>query len=210
MVSVCFYFQVHQPERLRRCSVFDIGTNRDYFDDEKNKAIIEKVTGQTYYDYVRENIFKPAGMSNTDSFELDQIVPNLAIGYTANRSNQPYNNNKWQNNLLLHSVKGAPAGGGYSTLDDLVNYIEALKQNKLASAKYTNMVMGMFRNVDNPDRPPAIAVAGGAPVGINAFVGATIADASGYTVIVLSNYDPPTAQTFGMKIFGMLRNQPSS
>ena len=71
--------------------------------------------------------------------------------------------------------------------------------------------MGMFRNVDNPgSRPPAIAVAGGAPVGINAFVGATIADVSGYTVIVLSNYDPPTAQTFGMKIFEMLRNQPSS
>ena len=71
------------------------------------------------------------------------------------------------------------------------------------------IVMGMFSNVDKPDsRPPAIAVAGGAPVGINTFVGATIAE--GYTAIVLSNYDPPTAQTFGMKIFELLRNQPLS
>jgi len=169
-------------------------------------AIIEKVSGQSYYDYVRENIFMPAGMPNTDSYELDQIVPNLAIGYTANRSENPYKNNKLQNNLFIHSVKGAPAGGGYSTLDDLLNYVEALKQNKLAGAKYTNMNLSMFRNLENPDkRPPAIAIAGGAPVGINAFVGALIED--GYTVVVLSNYDPPTAQMFGMKITKMLRNK---
>lgn len=172
-------------------------------------AIIESVTGQSYYDYVRENIFKPAGMRNTDSFELDQIVPNLAIGYTANRSGNPYNQNRLQNNLLLHSVKGAPAGGGYSTLDDLLKYVEALKQNKLASAKYTNMVMGLFRNLENPAlRPPAFAVAGGAPVGINAFIGANLDP--DYTVVVLSNYDPPAASSIGKKIFEMLRNQPSS
>jgi alpha-amylase len=34
MASVCFYFQIHQPFRLRRYSVFD--TDRHYFDDYKN------------------------------------------------------------------------------------------------------------------------------------------------------------------------------
>lgn len=172
-------------------------------------AIIEKTTGQNYYDYVREHIFEPAGMENTDSYELDQIVPNLARGYTQNRSQHPFNGNKLQNNLFLHSVKGAPAGGGYSTLDDLNIYVEALKSNKLASERYTNLVLGLFQNVDNPDRrPQGFGIAGGAPVGINAVIEADFA--SGYTIIVLSNYDPPVAEEFGGKVIRLLRNRKSS
>ena len=48
MVSVCFYFQVHQPMRLGRYSVFDIGSHRNYFDDHKNEAIIRKITQKCY------------------------------------------------------------------------------------------------------------------------------------------------------------------
>jgi alpha-amylase len=48
MVSVCFYFQVHQPHRLRRYSVFDIGHHSHYFDEEKNRQIMEKVAGKCY------------------------------------------------------------------------------------------------------------------------------------------------------------------
>ena len=46
MVSVCFYFQVHQPFRLRRYSVFD--TSHDYFDDHKNAEICRKVADKCY------------------------------------------------------------------------------------------------------------------------------------------------------------------
>src|SRR3989338_3426085 len=48
MVSVCFYFQVHQPYRLRKYTVFDIGQNSDYFFHEKNKEIIEKIANKCY------------------------------------------------------------------------------------------------------------------------------------------------------------------
>lgn len=48
MPSVCFYFQVHQPYRLRRYQVFEIGNNRDYFDHEKNEAIMRKVAKKCY------------------------------------------------------------------------------------------------------------------------------------------------------------------
>ena len=46
MASVCFYFQVHQPFRLRRYSVFD--TDRHYFDDHKNAEICRKVAHKCY------------------------------------------------------------------------------------------------------------------------------------------------------------------
>jgi len=48
VVSVCFYFEVHQPLRLRKYSVFDIGHKHDYFDKKKNKEIIEKVAKKCY------------------------------------------------------------------------------------------------------------------------------------------------------------------
>ena len=46
MASVCFYFQVHQPQRLRRYSVFDSDSN--YFDDERNRQILKKVADKCY------------------------------------------------------------------------------------------------------------------------------------------------------------------
>ena len=46
MASVCFYFQVHQPQRLRHYTVFDRGTN--YFDDHKNAEICRKVANKCY------------------------------------------------------------------------------------------------------------------------------------------------------------------
>ncbi|MBN2566472.1 glycoside hydrolase family 57 protein [Candidatus Woesearchaeota archaeon] len=48
MVSVCFYFQVHQPHRLRHYSVFDIGKSHDYFDHHKNRVVMEKVASKCY------------------------------------------------------------------------------------------------------------------------------------------------------------------
>jgi len=48
MVSVCFYFQVHQPYRLRKYRVFDIGRYSNYFDEEKNREILNKVADKCY------------------------------------------------------------------------------------------------------------------------------------------------------------------
>ena len=48
MVSVCFYFHVHQPYRLRNYTVFDIGQKHDYFDKRKNLEILDKVSKKCY------------------------------------------------------------------------------------------------------------------------------------------------------------------
>ena len=46
MASICLYFQVHQPNRLRRYSVFD--TDFSYFDEHRNRQILDKVAGKCY------------------------------------------------------------------------------------------------------------------------------------------------------------------
>jgi alpha-amylase len=48
MVSVCFYFQVHQPYRLKNYSVFDIGKSLDYFNKQKNEEVLKKVAKKCY------------------------------------------------------------------------------------------------------------------------------------------------------------------
>jgi len=48
MVSVCFYFQVHQPFRLRKYSLFDIGNDQHYFDMTKNIEVMDKVAKKCY------------------------------------------------------------------------------------------------------------------------------------------------------------------
>jgi alpha-amylase len=46
MVAVCFYFQIHQPYRLRRYSVFD--AEPDYFDEPENRKVLQKVAERCY------------------------------------------------------------------------------------------------------------------------------------------------------------------
>ncbi len=48
MVAICFYFQVHQPFRISKFRVFDIGKRDDYFDEQRNKDILASVAFKSY------------------------------------------------------------------------------------------------------------------------------------------------------------------
>lgn len=53
MADVCMYFQVHQPRRLKRYRVFDVGQDRNYFnanteDDTNNEKVFKKVSRKSY------------------------------------------------------------------------------------------------------------------------------------------------------------------
>ena len=48
MKSVCFYFQIHQPFRLKRYRFFDIGNDHYYYDDFANEDILTRVAHQSY------------------------------------------------------------------------------------------------------------------------------------------------------------------
>lgn len=90
-------------------------------------AIIEKASGQSYYDYVREHIFKPAGMTHTDFYELDADPQNLATGFEDGPNGTRFDN------IFDVGVKGSPAGGAYSTGEDMTKFHMALIHHKLLS-----------------------------------------------------------------------------
>lgn len=164
-------------------------------------AIVEKVSGQSYYDYVREHIYKPAGMDHSDSYEMDMPVENLAIGYT-NMSPFGPEEGYQRENIFLHSAKGTSAGGGYSTAEDLLKFDMVLRNDLLLSPSYTDLLFNRFNEPEEPrSRSGRIGFAGGAP-GINGILEMNFD--SGYTVIVLSNYDPPVAMDLAPEIMDMV------
>ena len=48
MPPICLYAQVHQPFRLRRFRLFDIGHGAEWFDDDLNRRIVERVARKCY------------------------------------------------------------------------------------------------------------------------------------------------------------------
>ena len=95
-------------------------------------AVIEKVSGQNYFDYVRDHVYKPAGMADTDAYEMDQDTPNLATGYRRINLQGQSEVGPRRNNLFLHVFKGGPAGGGFSTAEDLIRFAQGAAQPSAA------------------------------------------------------------------------------
>lgn len=102
-------------------------------------AIIEKVSGQDYYSYVQQHVYEPAGMTDTGFYEPGKEIANLAIGYT-NMGPDGKRLAETKDNTDVREVKGGPAGGGYSTVGDLVKFHVALRSHKLLSEEYTTLV----------------------------------------------------------------------
>jgi CubicO group peptidase (beta-lactamase class C family) len=48
-------------------------------------VVIENVTGEDYFDTIRKMIYEPAGMKDTDCYEMDYPVENLAVGYSPDK-----------------------------------------------------------------------------------------------------------------------------
>ncbi|HEY1773221.1 MAG TPA: serine hydrolase domain-containing protein [Gammaproteobacteria bacterium] len=157
--------------------------------------VIQHVSGQSYYDYVQQHIFAPAGMVDTGNWPADADIPNRAVGYTY--MGQPSGAPRKSNVFMLQ--RGGSAGGGYSTVEDLLRFAEALEGGKLLDAQYTRLALsgqvattrpavkygfGMEEQMANGVR--IVGHGGGGP-GIQGIL--DIYPDSGYEVAILSNYD---------------------
>ena len=160
-------------------------------------VVVERVSGKSYYEYVRENVYAPAGMNSTGSLAEDENVTGRSIGYTsfgggavhANTDTLPY--------------RGTSAGGGYSTVEDLQRFAGALINHKLLNSEYTDLLttgkvatprggkyaFGFFD--DGADSGARHFGHGGGAPGMNGDL--QIYPQSGYVIAVLANMDPPAA-----------------
>jgi CubicO group peptidase (beta-lactamase class C family) len=164
-------------------------------------AVIEKVSGQHYFDYVRDHVFKPAGMNNTDFYELDRDTPNMAVGYEPALEGDRL---VLLNKTHIWPLKGCPAGLGYSTAEDLLRFDAALRGHKLLNDEPTRTLLtgkvelaagrnkyayGFFDETVNGQR--IVGHGGGFP-GIDTSLDMYMD--SGYTVVVLANRPWVTGQ----------------
>jgi CubicO group peptidase (beta-lactamase class C family) len=159
-------------------------------------VIVEKVSGQNYYDYVRDHIFEPAGMIASASQPEDEVVADRSVGYMRS------DGGGWQRNTDTLPYRGTSAGGGYSTVEDLLKFATALQKNKLLNPQYTEMLTtgkvetpgggkyayGFQEAMVNGTR--CFGHGGGAP-GMNGEL--KICPGPGYVVAVLANLDPAAA-----------------
>jgi D-alanyl-D-alanine carboxypeptidase len=158
-------------------------------------ALIGQVSGQSYYDYVREHVYEPAGMHATGSEPEDMDVPNRSIGYMRSPSGLLPNTDTLP-------YRGMAAGGGSTTVGDLLRFANALTRHVLLNEEYTALLTA-GKVVNGPTRYAygfveqtsggeiSFGHAGGAP-GMNGDL--RIFPRSGYVVAVLANMDPPAAQ----------------
>ncbi len=153
-------------------------------------VVIESVTGHSYFEHIRAKIYEPAGMTNTDSYEMDYPVENLAIGYIR----APESEYGWENNLYKHVIKGGPAGGGFSTVGDLYRFALALRDHTLVSPETLQLMWtdhaeagyGYGFSVTTLPAGRVVGHGGGFP-GLNGNLDIFVD--RGFVVAVLANYD---------------------
>ena len=161
-------------------------------------ALIERVAGTSYDDYVAARVLAPAKMTATGAAPEDAFVPGRSVGYmrqgatgarTSNAPTLPY--------------RGTPAGGGYSTVGDLARFAVALREHRLLDPAHTALLLGGKVATTSQgvryaygfserilDGRRLVGHSGGAP-GMNGDL--TFEPNGGYVVVVLSNFDPPAA-----------------
>lgn len=91
-------------------------------------AVIERVSGRSYYDYLQAEVFAPAGMTASGALPEHQVAAQLAVGYTNK-------DGRLQDNRDTLPWRGTAAGGGYSTTGDLLRFVRALQAGQLLSAE---------------------------------------------------------------------------
>jgi CubicO group peptidase (beta-lactamase class C family) len=176
--------------------------------------IIERLSSQSYYDYVQKYIYDVAGMKDSGSPPESQRVPNVAEGYTRGEGDDEGGPLKPNTDTL--PWRGSSAGGGSSTVGDLLKFDQALRNYKLVSPEMTHLITtgkvhpprfpdgvkyayGFGERVIDGNR--VVGHAGGAP-GMNGELDMHVD--TGYTVVVLANRDPQVAEEWSRYISSRL------
>lgn len=167
-------------------------------------AILERVTGQPYDEYVRQHVFGPAEMTDTDVRPyVPAKVPNMAHGYALAGQGAPLASPSSVHDVSDQVQDANPSGGAYSTVADMARFAQAVIGHRLLAPSMTQTVLTGKVKADRPGGPPVDTYAYGfSDVRINdvrivGHDGGTpgyegqldIYPGLGFTVVVLTNQD---------------------
>jgi D-alanyl-D-alanine carboxypeptidase len=159
-------------------------------------AVIERVSGMRYDDYVAAHVLAPAGMTDTGAAPEDSLVPGRPVGYM------------WQGGALVSNAptlpyRGTPAGGWYATVRDFERFATSLREHRLLDPAHTALLLAgkvtmgqsvvkyAYGFIDRVQVGRRLVGHGGSAPGMSGELSFEPND--GYTVVVLSNLSPPAA-----------------
>jgi D-alanyl-D-alanine carboxypeptidase len=181
-------------------------------------AVLEAVTGQTYYDVIQRTVFDAAGMKDTAFDRPGDPAPDTAVGYRYGADDALGVLPREPNTPFLLD-RGGPSGGAYSTVRDLTAFLNAFRNGRLVSAEMTDALLTAEPNGQNRYGKgfmiiPAggrrmVGHSGGGPnSGINA--DAMIVWETGWSYAVAGNYDAPAAQAVAGALLAAAVTQPET
>ena len=181
-------------------------------------AVLEAVTGQTYYEVIQQTVFDPAGMEDTAFDRPGPLAPGSAVGYRYGADDALGVLPREANTPFLLD-RGGPSGGAYSTVRDLTAFLNALRDGRLVSSDMVEALLTPEPNGHNRYGkgftiiPVAgkrlVGHSGGGPnSGVNA--DAMIVWETGWSYAVAGNYDAPAAQAVAGALLAAAVAQPGT
>jgi len=158
-------------------------------------AVIERVSGTSYDDYIGTRVLAPAGMTATGAAPEDSVVPGRSLGYMRQ-------NGALVSNAPTLPYRGTPAGGWYSTVGDLARFAAAIREHKLLDSAHTALLYTgkvqvtpsfqyAYGFIDRAVGGRRWVGHGGTARGMSGEL--AFEPNGGYVAVVLSNFDPPAA-----------------
>ena len=93
----------------------------------------------SFYEAVAEAVLEPAGMTATGYPALDDVIPDIAIGYLPPPDDDP--GGAWRSNLYAIPARGQPDGGAFSTAADLVLFLDAFREGRLVGPAWRDEML---------------------------------------------------------------------
>jgi CubicO group peptidase (beta-lactamase class C family) len=186
---------------------FSPGTNWNYSNSNYFLlgCIIEKVSGESYPDYLYENVIKKAGLKNTFANRFDSILTSRGRGYSKSGKSG------WKNADWLSMELAFSAGALISTAPDLYQWQNALFGGKIISGRMVEKMISPNRNnyayglfVDSFHKHLRISHGGAIP-GFATYLG--VFPTENISIIVISN-DDCNSSAYGNEIAAALFNIP--
>lgn len=167
-------------------------------------AVVEAVSGRDFYTFVKDEVFARAGMPRSGYPRFDDDVENRAVGYLSPKEATAAD---WRSNVALQGLRGTPAGGAWSTVDDLLAFAESVRAHRILRKETVDALLapqvkapfggsyGLGFEVDRaPGGGTVFGHAGGFP-GVGADL--RVYSPSGFTLVVLSNQSSGTGEVAG-------------